>query len=139
DEAAVLLDGQNLAAVFDEQLGERTEARTDFEHFVAFFQISGLDDFAKLVGVMKEILPQGPGELNLVLFQNLLHFRELHAGVFFKNVRTKNTETEGHPETVDSNTVCANALTADRSCFSEIVSGGVRLMTFECSPSGKRM
>src|SRR5947207_11882748 len=33
----------------------------------------------------------------------------------------------------------ANVLTHSDSCFAEIVSGGVKLITFECSPSGKRM
>src|SRR5688572_18226709 len=73
------------------------------------------DDLCELVGIMQKILAERFCELNAAVTQELPDFRELHS------------------------IACWRAATLARSWASVIVSGGVKEMTFECSPSGRKI
>src|SRR5437660_1113874 len=68
---------------------------------------------------MQKTLAERFGQLNAALGQDLFHLREIHRRSVINNL--------------------CNVFTAAASCRSLIVSGGVKLITFECSPSGRRM
>src|SRR5262249_42964943 len=120
DQAGILLDRQDLARLFKNQFRERTKAGPDFQNFIGFGQLGTVNNATELVAVMQEILAKRFGELDVPGRQHLLHFRELHGGIWRESA-------------------LATARTEAASCDSEMVSGGVKLITFECSPSGRRM
>ena len=71
----VFFDGQNLTRVFQQQCGERAQARADLQHFIRFLQLGCFDYTPQLVAVVKEILAEGFCEADLPLGQNFAHFR----------------------------------------------------------------
>jgi len=116
DQPPVLFNGEHFASLGNQQLGQRPQARPDFQHAVAGLQRRLGDDAPQLILVVEKVLPEGFCELNPPLGQKLAHVGEFHRA---------NTS--------------ARALTVARSCPREIVRGGVKPMTLAASPSGSRM
>ena len=79
DKAEIFLDGEHLARLRHEQLGERAESGANLKNFVRSRKLGGVHDAAKLVAIMQKILPERFGELNIAIGQRLFHLREFHA------------------------------------------------------------
>src|SRR5208283_1652062 len=113
-----------------------------------------LDDAPQLIAIVKKILAEGFRESNPVCCQQFPHFRQSHP---------RNLTTNGHqwtrirkriltrvrrsihfekfvPISVHSRfKTSASTPAVSASCASVMVSGGVKLMTFACPPSGSKM
>ena len=76
---AVLLNGEDLAGLLQEQFGQRPQAGANLQHAICLGQLGGCDDAPQLIRVMQKALPQRPGQPDVVCRQKLSHFRECHA------------------------------------------------------------
>ena len=113
----VLLDGKHFTRSRQQQFGQGPQSRTDFQNLVGGLQVGRRHNPAQLIRVVQKILAERFGQSDVARRQDLFHLRELHS-------RSK---------------TLANAATAASSWRPGIVKGGVKLMTFACSPSGSRM
>src|SRR5262245_43063060 len=114
NQASIFLNRQHPPCLLDEQFSQRPETGPDLQDLVGRFQFCRGDNSPQLIGIMEKILAERFRELNIVLRQQLAHFGQFHA-------TSRNTSES-------SRTALANC------CF-EITRGGVKPMTFPCSPS----
>ena len=78
DEALILLDGEDVSAGFQEDFGERAEARANFEDLIRGGEFGESGDALDLVAVVQKILAERFGEVDLVTAEEVAHFRKLH-------------------------------------------------------------
>src|SRR5262245_18014986 len=100
-----------------QQPGQRSETRTNLQHVVMALQLRRRHNAPELIGIMEKILAEGSGQPDFVPGQDFFYGRQRH----------RRPKTSARVSSAPSSWRCV------------IVSGGVKLSTFACSPSGRRM
>ena len=94
---------------------ERAKAGADLQCVIGRVQIGGLSDAAQDILVVQQVLPERFGKAYGFLIQGTANFVSVHDITFCSVARVRS------------------------SCFSVIVSGGEKAITWPCSPAGRRM
>ena len=77
-EPSVLFDREHARARIENEFGESTEARADFDDVIVWRQIGFLDDPAREVTIVQKILPESFYRRDPDFAQRGVNFRELH-------------------------------------------------------------